>query len=226
MAIVTSYDWESDTWTHHTGEHAARQAWREAVQEIAERAKATLPECNGRVDAAVKIVLAGDVELLDDGKCKVASQSNGQMVYHVVDGECTCKDFPKAPSGWCKHKIAAGLFKRATALVQRKLAQHANGASNGQVPATPDPIPAHAEAPGVPESLKPYMVHLHGKLFIRYVGLLALAHERGLVQLTARIEFHSDALVLASATATFSDGRAFTEWADATPENVGFQVRP
>jgi hypothetical protein len=83
-----------------------------------------------------------------------------------------------------------------------------------------------AEASGVPESLKPYVVHLHSKPFIRYVGLLALAHERGLMQLTARIEFHSDALVLASATATFSDGRVFTEWADATPDNVGFQVRP
>jgi len=55
---------------------------------------------------------------------------------------------------------------------------------------------------------------------------LAKAHEAGLVQLDARIEFHSDALVLASATATFQDGRVFTEWADATPENVGVQVRP
>src|SRR6266581_7521680 len=152
MTIVTEYDWESDTWTHHTGEHAARTAWREAVQEIAERAKATLPKCNGRVDAAVKIVLAGDVELLDDGKSKVASQSNGQVVYHVVDGECTCKDFPKAPSGWCKHKIAAGLFKRATALVQRKLPQHANGASNGQVPAAPELVPAQAETPTAPHA--------------------------------------------------------------------------
>jgi hypothetical protein len=46
--IVTSYDWESDTWTTN-GDTAARQAWRQAVTEIAEKAKATLPECNGRV---------------------------------------------------------------------------------------------------------------------------------------------------------------------------------
>src|SRR3989440_10746375 len=90
----------------------ARQAWREAVAEIAAKAKETLPECNGRVDSAVKIVLAGDVELLEGGKAKVASQSNGTTVYHVVNGECTCKDFPRAPSGWCKHRIAAGLAKR------------------------------------------------------------------------------------------------------------------
>jgi hypothetical protein len=139
--------------------------------------------------------------------------------------------------------IAAGMQKRATALVQRKLAQSngaSHGASHGHVDAPPAPVqaelptaqqaeppaPVQAEAPGVPENLKPYVVHLHGKPFVRYVGLLALAHERGLVQLTTRIEFHSDALVLASATATFQDGRVFMEWADATPENVAFQVRP
>src|SRR5919109_3784528 len=99
MTMVTEYSWESDAWTHN-GENPARKAYREAVAEIAEKAKATLPECNGRVDSAVKIVLAGDVELLPDGQAKVASQSNGQTVYHVVNGECTCKDYSKAPSNW------------------------------------------------------------------------------------------------------------------------------
>jgi hypothetical protein len=102
MAIVTSYDWESDTFTHHA-ENAARKAWREAVAEIAEKAKATLPECNGRVDKAVALVLAGDVELLADGKARVASQSNGTTAYVLCNGTCECKDFTKAPSGWCKH---------------------------------------------------------------------------------------------------------------------------
>ena len=41
-----------------------RTAWREAVAEIAEKARQTLPECNGRVEKAVTLVLAGDVELL------------------------------------------------------------------------------------------------------------------------------------------------------------------
>src|SRR5436309_8017551 len=99
-----------------------RTVWREAVQDIAEKAKATLPECNGRVDKAVALVLAGDVELLADGKAKVASQSNGTTVYRIVNGECDCRDFPHAPSGWCKHRIAAGIQKRAQALVQKKLA--------------------------------------------------------------------------------------------------------
>jgi hypothetical protein len=49
MAILTSYDWESDSWTHHNGENPTRKIWRDVVAEIAEKAKATLPECNGRV---------------------------------------------------------------------------------------------------------------------------------------------------------------------------------
>src|SRR5712691_12723465 len=153
MTIVTSYDFESDTWTHHNGEPPARQAWREAVAEVVAKAKQTLPECAGRVESAVKIVLAGDVELLPDGKAKVASQSNGTTQYFVVNGTCECKDFPKAPSGWCKHRIAAGMQKRAAALVQRKL----NGASNGQAEAPPQPAPAQAEpeAPSAPQADAP-----------------------------------------------------------------------
>ena len=45
-AIVTSYDFESDTWTHNS-DNPTRQAWRTAVAEIAEKAKAKLPECSG-----------------------------------------------------------------------------------------------------------------------------------------------------------------------------------
>src|SRR5262252_11089587 len=121
MTIVTQFSW--DGIADPAFENPARKAWREAVAEIAEKAKAKLPECNGRVDSAVKIVLAGDVELLEDGKAKVASQSNGQTAYFVVNGECSCKDYPKAPSNWCKHRIAAGIQKRATALAKQKLAQ-------------------------------------------------------------------------------------------------------
>jgi len=127
MTIVTSYDFESDTWTHHNGETPARLAFRAAVAEIAAKAKETLPECNGRVDKAVAIVLNGDVELLEGGKAKVASQSNGTTQYFVVNGTCECRDFPKAPSGWCKHRIAAGLAKRVTARVRAPLDAPATG---------------------------------------------------------------------------------------------------
>jgi len=125
----------------------ARAAWRQAVAEVAAKAHEKLPECNGRVDSAVKIVLAGDVELLADGRAKVASQGNGTAEYLVVNGACTCKDFAKAPHNFCKHRLSAAIARRAQELVKAK-------SSNGQgdAPPAPDPVPAQAEAPAQPDA--------------------------------------------------------------------------
>jgi hypothetical protein len=226
MTMVAEYDWESDTWTQHPGEHAARAAWREAVAEIATKAKQTLPECHGRVDAAVKLVLAGDVEPREDGTTRVASQSNGQVVYHVVNGECTCKDFPKAPSGWCKHRIAVGLHKRAAALVQRTRNGTSNGVTTDQVAPPLAPAPAQAEPSGEPAQGVPaqHLVLIQGKPFVKFAGLLQMAHERGLVALTADWTYNDAELSLAHAVATFRDGRRFEESGDATLANTNRKV--
>src|SRR5215470_9083571 len=145
--IVTSYDWESDTWTTN-GDTPARKAWRQSVAEIADKAKAKLPECSGRVDSAVKIVLAGDVELLADGTAKVASQSNGTTAYHVVNGHCDCRDFEKAPHNFCKHRLSTAIVRRAQELTKAKLADTNDQAETPSQPAQPEtptlPLP---EAP-------------------------------------------------------------------------------
>jgi hypothetical protein len=101
MTIVAQFSW--DDIEAPDFEHPARKVWREAVEEIATAARAKLPECHTRVDSAVKLVLAGDVELLPDGTAKVASQSNGTTQYHIVNGHCDCRDFEKAPHHFCKH---------------------------------------------------------------------------------------------------------------------------
>lgn len=121
MVAAISVDWQ-DVMGGDVGEAFARAAWRKAVADVAERAKAALPQCNGRVEAAVKLMLAGDVELLADGTAKVASQSNGTATYYQVNGECQCKDFPRAPhGGMCKHRIAYGIAKRAQALASKEV---------------------------------------------------------------------------------------------------------
>lgn len=103
MVAVKEISWEEASAPGF--EQTTWQAWRAAVAEIAARAKQTLPEANGRVDKAVALVLNGNVELLADGKARVASQSNGTTEYVVCNGTCECKDYTdgKAPSGWCKH---------------------------------------------------------------------------------------------------------------------------
>src|SRR6266568_2004290 len=123
MVAVHELSWEEVS----APDFGVRAAWRAAVAEIAAKAKETLPECNGRVDSAVKIVLAGDVALQADGTARVASQSNGTTAYHIVNGACTCKDYPKAPSQWCKHRIAAGLAKRVEARLRAQGDAHGNG---------------------------------------------------------------------------------------------------
>jgi len=90
-----------------------RERFRAIVQEVAEQAKVKLPEANGRVDKAVAIVLQGDVELCPDGTAIIRSQSNGTTEYVACNGTCECKDYPRAPSHFCKHRIALGILKRA-----------------------------------------------------------------------------------------------------------------
>src|SRR5215510_4001556 len=157
MAIVSAYDWESDTFTHHA-ETQARKAWREAVAEIADKAKAKLPECSGRVDSAIKIVLAGDVELLGDGTAKVASQSNGTTQYHVVNGHCDCRDYDKAPHQFCKHRLAAAIARRAQELAKAKLVTPANGQAEAPHQS------AQADAPMVPLPEAPVSITLKATL--------------------------------------------------------------
>src|SRR5712671_2818640 len=173
MVALKEITWEE---TSAPGfETSTRQAWRAAVAEIAVKAKQTLPECAGRVESAVKIVLAGDVELLADGKAKVASQSNGTTQYFVVNGTCECKDFPRAPSNWCKHRIAAGMQKRATALMQRTLTAGTNG--QGEAPAAPAPTPAEPPTAPLPEA--PASVNVHLELAGRQVQLTLRDSDEG-----------------------------------------------
>jgi len=186
-------------------ENPARVAWSAAVQAVAERAKAALPaEVNGRIEKAVAIVLKGDVELLEGGKARVASQSNGTTAYFVVNGSCECKDYPKTPHGQCKHKIARGIYVRAMTLAKQKLAQ-LDGASTGQATPTSQPAPAQPEAPvatpqGIPAQ---HVVLIQGHPFVKFAGLLQMAHERGLVALTADWTYNDGELSLAHAVATF-----------------------
>jgi hypothetical protein len=70
------------------------------------------------------------------------------------------------------------------------------------------------------------VVHIKGKAFIQYGGLLTLAQQRGLVSLKVDFISVTSELALARAEAVFADGRTYAECADATPANVGAQVRP
>jgi hypothetical protein len=192
-----------------------RALWRAAVAAVAEKATAALPQCQGRIEKAVALVLSGDVDMLGDGTARVASQSQGQAVYHIVNGHCDYRDFAQAFEGWCKHRLAHAIAKRAYSKAKTTL----DAGASGQAPA-PAAAPATAPAQVPPQ----HVVVIQGKPFVKFAGLLQMAHERGLVSLSAAWTSNSDELSLAQAVATFQDGRRFTEAGDATPANTNRKV--
>jgi hypothetical protein len=156
MVAVKEFSWEEVS----SPDFGARAAWREAVAAIAEKAKAKLPECNGRVDKAVALVLNGDVELLPDGTAKVASQSNGTTGYHIVNGHCDCRDYEKAPHNLCKHRLSAAIARRAQELIKAKLDTPAT--SQAEPPS--QPTPAQPDAPTAPLPEAPVSITLKATL--------------------------------------------------------------
>jgi hypothetical protein len=138
----------------------------------------------------------------------VESETDPEHWYQVFANEtvtkCTCK-------GYLTHKTCKHL-----AVVQEYLQQTEGGREVEETrgPAQPDT-----------DQLSKWLTTIHGKAFIRYEGLLALAHEQGLLELGATFVSVTGDLALAWAWARFNDGRTFWEAGDATPGNVHPQVR-
>jgi hypothetical protein len=214
MTIVTEIAWDAvaspdfgasqDTWD---------AAIRAAAAQIATQAQEKIPDAKGRIERALALVLDGAVTLHDDGSATV--QGTGNRPYTMADGVCDCKDYKRAPHNFCKHRLGAAIARRALELTRPP---------DGGQPA-PDPLPLPAPAPALPPELLPYIVHIKGRPFVQYPGLLTLAHARGLVSLEASLISVTPDLALAAAVATFTNGRRFSEAADATPANVGATVR-
>ena len=91
-----------------------------------------------------------------------------------------------------------------------------------------DPAETLSDAPDAPpHGIDPrFITYLHGKPFIRYAGLLAMAHARGLVSLKARFLSVTADLALAEAEAVLADGKTFSDCADSTPGNVPPHMKP
>ena len=142
-----------------------RAAFRAAVAQVAAAASAKLPESSGRIESAVKLVLASDVTLGENGSAPVVgSASDAQKSYEVRPGYCSCPDFEKAPhEGLCKHRLAAAILRRATTLLATGEAPDADVEPLAAPPAA-EPAPA---TPGIPPQ---YLVVIQGKSFVLFAG--------------------------------------------------------
>ena len=143
----------------------------------------------------------------DGHTCIVQSSKAG---WYPVNGHCTCADASKAQDGFCKHRLSKAIYRRAGEVMQEP---------------PPQVSTAIADAPATPQGIPPqHVVMIQGKPFVKFSGLLAMAHERGLVALTADWTFNDAELSLAHAVATFQDGRRFEESGDASPANTNRKV--
>src|SRR5437588_6179548 len=159
MIMSTVAEAAATVQTHHT-------LFADAVKQVSVMAQAKLPESlHGRVQRATALVLNGAVWMEEDGHtCMVQSSKSG---WYPVNGHCICADASKAQDGFCKHRLSKAIYRRAGELQREPVPQISTAIADA--PATPQGIPAQ------------YITHLHGKPFVRYAGLLAIAHERGLV---------------------------------------------
>jgi hypothetical protein len=197
-------------------------SWGDAVQRASAIIQANMPvEMHGRIQRGTALVLDGKVWLEENGHaCQVYSTKEER--YYDVNGTCDCIDFPRAPQQVCKHRAARGVYIRAQKLMATGM-QAAEGPTGIQEGSPPTLNPALQEEP--PAGIDPkYLVSIHGKAFIRYAGLLAMAHAAGLIELHADFTFNGDTLAVAHVVAVFKDGRRFSESGDSTPENVGPHV--
>jgi hypothetical protein len=139
---------------------------------------------------------------------EVESETDPEKWYQVFANgtviKCTCKGYVSHKT--CKHLGA----------VQQYLQQTEGAIEEEEVSET-------AQLPN--GSIARWIKKIHGKDFIQYAGLLALAHEHGLQELAAEFISVTPELALAAAHAFFADGRKFWDAGDATPTNVHQQVR-
>jgi len=133
-----------------------------------------------------------------------------QVFANGAEIKCTCKAYQtsKRPKT-CKH------VERVQEYFQQTEGGREPEEEGGIAVPPPSTMPTHAK----------WVKRIHGKDFIEYQGLLAMAHEHGLTDLAAEFISVTADVALAAAHAVFADGRKFWEAGDATPNNVHQQVK-
>ena len=109
----------------------------QAVKRTFDLAMARLPkESHAHLERAHALVIHRHVFPTDDGKHAQVLSSDGARWY-PVNGHCTCMDAPRAPQGLCKHRLAFGLYRRASELLAASTCGVAPPAAAAALPEAP-----------------------------------------------------------------------------------------
>ena len=118
-------------------------------------------------------VLSGGVFVEEDGSTQVRCTHG----WYSVNGHCPCPDHARALDGYCKHRLAKALYRRASELLWE--APPAVSTALAAVPAASQPTPAP-----LPEA--PASVNVHLELAGRQVQLTLRDSDEG--RLLERLE--------------------------------------
>jgi hypothetical protein len=99
-----------------------------------------------------------------------------------------------------------------------------NGVSTPTVPPEYVSIAEGTNGVSTPTVPPEYVVMIQGKPFVRFAGLLRMAHDHHLVELAESWTYNDAELSLAHAIAIFEDGRRFEGSGDSSPANIGKKV--
>lgn len=225
--------------------------WKTGVQLVSDALfRLNASEHHARLSAGTAIALQ-PARVRQDAEGLWWVQSDNESGWYKVNGLCLCKDAEhRAPEQKCKHFWAREIVAHAQKLTPAILAMSPEEffeaysvaltrlVPRDQVPLlVQDEVDAQGWPPEEPLASTPedadvlrippsYVQMIQGKPHVLYKGLLAMAHDKGLQRLEAGFISVTSELALAWATATFADGRVFTEAGDASPQNVGPKIKP
>jgi hypothetical protein len=222
MAIVTelSYDDIASGTFPPSPPHDQQRLEQAVIQAATSMAMQPYNDGKGKLQKAMDLVLEHKVQAHEDGLYTV----QGSTKSYEIDGTCPCPQGQHGKTKHCKHMVAVELWRRTQ---QRLYPVNGKSQGNGDGQTWVDRAKAQSKLTTAPVGIpQQFITQIHGKDFVQYAGLLALAHERGLVNLSAHFLSVEGDLALAEATAEFQDGKVFMECADATPANVNSKAKP
>ena len=199
----------------HLVEHMT--TFRSALTDAESLARAHYPTRSAQIDRAMQLIRDGRVFQSDDGAWTVDSASSVGVQY-AVNGHCGCADSHyRAGAGPCKHMLAVQISRKTLQLMAQQTPL------SDAVPAQGTETEPHEPMQGIDPH---WIIRVQGKNFVRFEGLLSVAHERGLVSLETTVVRVTAALAVCQSTARFSDGLTVTDVGDASPDNVARHLKP
>jgi hypothetical protein len=195
----------------------AEMAFLQTLHEEVDKLQRLFPDLAAGLERATAILVTDGVFPDESGtEAMVRSQSDPTR-FHRVNGSCDCEATYFHKGVPCAHRLSWRLYNVVS---ERLLAVQTDPEERWTIS---EDAPAHESAPQIPAQ---FVIMIQDRQFVRFEGLLAMAHENGLVSLETTMVQCSHDLAVCQATAVFQDSRRFTDIGDASPTNVAKHLKP